>query len=153
MLARQTLETALPNADERLLAILEPYAADIAALRGRLTASLRVAVENEIQKQLPNGPIRIDIVAAALGASSRSLSRRLSEEGATFSDILDDLRRTLALQYLADPTLTVDRTAALIGYGDVGAFTHAFRRWTGYSPSQLRADPALLAQFIDQKEL
>lgn len=153
MFARQTLDTALPNADERLLAILEPYAADIAALRGRLTASLRVAVENEMQKQLPNGPIRIDIVAAALGASSRSLSRRLSEEGATFSDILDDLRRTLALQYLADPALTVDRTAALIGYGDVGAFTHAFRRWTGYSPSQMRTDPALLAQFIDQKEL
>ena len=139
-------------ADERLLEILQPYCDQMAALRTGPTASLRMTVENEIQKLLPDGQARIETIANAVGVSTRSLGRRLSEEGTSFSEVLDDLRRMLSLQYLAEPGLSIEQITHLLGYGDTGSFSHAFRRWTGSSPSQVRGDPLLLARFKDDLE-
>jgi len=150
--SRDTVETGVVYADERLLEILTAYCDREAALRGDPSTSFRVAVENEIQKLLPNGQARIGAIANAVGVSSRSLARRLAEEGTTFSEVLDDMRRTLSLQYLAEPNLSVDRITAMLGYGDAGSFSHAFRRWTGASPSQARGDPAFLAKFLDEEK-
>ena len=141
--SKETLDLPVVDADARLLEILRPYCDRVAALRGDQLASLRVTVENEILKLMPRGEAKIDAVANALGASSRSLARRLAEEGTTFSDVLDDLRRALSLQYIAEPNLSADHIAALLGYGDTGSFSHAFRRWTGASLSQARADPSI----------
>jgi AraC-like DNA-binding protein len=68
----------------------------------------------------------------------RTMSRRLEAEAMTFSGILDGLRMDLARRYLAEPSLTVSQIAWLLGFQEVSAFTHAFRRWTGYSPAQAR---------------
>ena len=111
-----------------------------------------MTVENEIQKLLPDGQARIETIANAVGVSTRSLGRRLSEEGTSFSEVLDDLRRMLSLQYLAEPGLSIEQITHLLGYGDTGSFSHAFRRWTGSSPSQVRGDPLLLARFRDDLE-
>ena len=151
-ISSESLDLRVAYADDRLLELLEPYGDRIVAARGHPCESLRAAVENIIQKLLPDGQARLDAIAAALGTSSRSLSRRLAEEGVSFSEVLDDLRRTLSLQYLADPDLSVDRAANLLGYGDVGAFTHAFRRWTGHTPSQARGDPQMLAHLNNAPE-
>jgi AraC-like DNA-binding protein len=50
-----------------------------------------------------------------------------------------DYRADLALRYLREPSLTISQIAWLLGFEDVSAFTHAFRRWTGMSPSRVRA--------------
>ena len=57
-------------------------------------------VENEIQRLLPHGQARSDKVARALGLSVRTLSRRLAEEETSFAEVVDQLRRSLALQYI-----------------------------------------------------
>jgi AraC-like DNA-binding protein len=150
--SRDTLETGVVYADERLLEILMAYCEREAALRGDPSTSFRVAVENEIQKLLPYGQAKIDAIANAVGVSSRSLARRLAEEGTTFSEVLDEIRRTLSLQYLAAPNLSVDQITAMLSYRDAGSFSHAFRRWTGVSPSQVRGDPAFLAKLLDDEE-
>ena len=150
--SKETLETGVVYADDRLLEILLKYCDREAASRGDATASFRIAVENEVQKLLPSGEARIDAIANAVGVSSRSLARRLAEEGTTFSEVLDDIRRALSLQYLAEPKLSVDQITSLLGYGDAGSFSHAFRRWTGTSPSQARGDPSILAKLLDSKE-
>ena len=77
-------------------------------------------------------------VARSLGISQRTLARRLSDEGLAFSVILQDLKRDLAVRYLDDPNLHISKIAWLLGYQEVGAFTHAFKRWTGKTPSQMR---------------
>ncbi|RBP03467.1 AraC family transcriptional regulator [Roseiarcus fermentans] len=150
--SNETLDIPVAAADERLLGILKPYCDRVAAQRGDRIASLRLTVENEILKLLPRGEARIDAIANALGASSRSLARRLAEEGTTFSDVLDDLRRALALQYVAEPNLSADQIAALLGYGDAGSLSHAFRRWTGASPSQVRGDPLIRSKVLAGRE-
>ena len=74
-----------------------------------------------------------------LGMSSRTLSRKLGEEGASFAEILDQLRAALAKHYLDDEALPVSEIAWLLGYREVSSLTHAFKRWTGRTPRQFRS--------------
>ena len=70
--------------------------------------------------------------------SQRSLTRHLADEGKTFAEILEQLQRRLASRYLADERMSVQQTAWLLGYSEVGAFNHAYKRWTGTTPSRTR---------------
>ena len=76
-------------------------------------------------------------IAAEFGMSERTFARRLAEEGTTFSQLLDRLRLELARRYLLNDGLAISKVAWLLGYQEVGAFSHAFRRWTGQSPSEV----------------
>ena len=69
--------------------------------------------------------------------SSRTLARHLAELGFTYKGLLDDVRHELALSYLND-RIGVKQVTYLLGYSEVAAFSHAFRRWTGSSPGQFR---------------
>jgi AraC-like DNA-binding protein len=110
-----------------------------AEARNTAKGSLRYAVENQVQKRLPHGKAQASLVAKALALSERTLSRRLANEGATYAQVVDELRRSLALQYLKDPGLTLSQIAWLLGYEGSTSFNHAFRRWTGSSPSEARS--------------
>ena len=71
--------------------------------------------------------------------SSRTLSRKLAEEGTSFAEILDQLRAALAERYLHDESLPVSEIAWLLGYREVSSLTHAFKRWTGTTPQRFRS--------------
>jgi AraC-like DNA-binding protein len=76
--------------------------------------------------------------ARQLGMSSRTLSRRLTEEGTSFHVILDEVRRDFALRYLSQERLSVSEVAYLTGFRSVSAFYRAYRRWTGTLPGSAR---------------
>jgi AraC-like DNA-binding protein len=123
------------NADSYLNRLLLMYCEEAVARRSRRRESVRSSVENTLAPVLPHGGARAGRVARRLGVSQRTLARRLAAEGLTFSGVLSDLRRDLALRYLAEKELTVSQIAWLLGYQGVGAFSHAFKRWTGRAPS------------------
>ena len=77
-------------------------------------------------------------VSSQLGMSSRTLKRRLLEQGTTFTQLLDHARRRDAVRLLEDPRLDVARVAEALGYDDPPSFTRAFRRWTGDTPTTAR---------------
>src|SRR5262249_54022453 len=99
-------------------------------------------VENAIAALLPHGKARLDEVARRLGMSPRTLTRRLAAEGVTFAGLLDRLRLDLARRHLREPDLSISQIAWLLGYQEASAFTHAFKRWTGKTPRQARAQAA-----------
>ena len=117
------------------------------AAKERRTASdtLRAAVEKEAEKLLPHGKAQKRTVAKALGMSVRTFARRLDVEGTTYEEVVDELRRTLALQYLKEPGMSLSQISWLLGYQGTSSFNHAFRRWTGRSPSMARTAKALPA--------
>ena len=78
-------------------------------------------------------------VARALSLSERTLKRRLSDEGATYSGLLEEERKDLAMLLLRNKARTVSEVAYALGYSDAANFTRAFRRWTGESPAAFRA--------------
>ncbi|HEY1865321.1 MAG TPA: helix-turn-helix transcriptional regulator [Roseiarcus sp.] len=106
--------------------------------RGTTSGTLRSAVETEVEKLLPHGKAKEQTVAKNLAISVRSMSRRLAEEGTGYDEIVDQMRRSLALQYLKEPDMSLSQIAWLLGYGGPTSFNRAFRRWTGRSPSAAR---------------
>jgi AraC-like DNA-binding protein len=125
------------RADRYLNKLLIGYCEDILARRSARSGVLQADVENAIAALLPHGQARLENVAQRLGVSPRTLRRKLAEEGVTFARLLEDLRIALAKHYLVEQDLPISRIAWLLGYTEVSAFSHAFRRWTGRTP---RAD-------------
>jgi AraC-like DNA-binding protein len=130
-----TVKSADPYLNEYLVANFEQALAH----RRRSRGGFRAAVENAIVPLLPHGRVSASQIAARLGSSRRTSARRLSLEGVTFTEVLQHLRRDLAEQYLSDPDLAISRIAWLLGYQEISAFTHAFKRWFGKSPMEARA--------------
>ena len=129
----------LPHVDPYLNNLLLKYCeAALTDRRGNIS-QLRTRVENAISSLLPHGRAVVDDVARSLGMSKRTLARRLLDEGLTFTEVLQQLRRDLAVRYLDDPKLHISKIAWLLGFNEVSAFTHAYKRWTGKTPSQMRA--------------
>ena len=131
-------ELALPNADPYLNKLLVKYCEEALAC-GRTQGSFRASVENTIVPLLPHGKIRAGDIARRLGVSQRTFARRLAAEGLTFTSLLESLRFDLANRYLAEESLPISELAWLLGYQEVGAFSHAFKRWTGKTPREARA--------------
>jgi AraC-like DNA-binding protein len=134
-----TVTSADPHLNEVLVANCE----QALSRRPRKRGAFRPAVENAIAPLLPHGKARASEIAARLGLSQRTSARRLALEGVTFSEVLESLRGDLARQYLSDPDLSISRIAWLLGYKEVSAFTHAFKRWTGKTPREARSGPPL----------
>jgi AraC-like DNA-binding protein len=110
------------------------------AAKERKTAAgtLRAAVESEVEKLLPHGKATAQTVAKALAMSVRTLPRRLAAEGTTYAELVDQLRRSLGLQYFKDPGMSLSQITWLLGYEGSTSLNHAFRRWTGHSPTAAR---------------
>jgi AraC-like DNA-binding protein len=126
------------NADPYLNKWLIKYFEEARSHREAGRGQVRIAVENAIAPLLPHGKARADEIACQLGVSPRTLARRLSSEGQTFSGILEKLRADLAKRYLRDEDLAISKIAWLLGYQEGSAFTHAFKRWTGKAPREAR---------------
>ncbi|HET8735254.1 MAG TPA: AraC family transcriptional regulator [Pricia sp.] len=79
--------------------------------------------------------LSIDHVAANFNLSSRNLQRKLKEEGSSFKEIVDEVRKELAMHYLKDKNNQIKDVAYSLGYNESSAFVRAFKRWTGTTPS------------------
>jgi len=91
-----------------------------------------------VARELPQGDPGAARAASLLRMSQRTLCRRLEQEGTTFRELLDDLRRQLAMEYLARRDLSVSEVAFLLGFSQAAAFHRAFKRWTGRTPLEHR---------------
>ncbi|PKG00578.1 AraC family transcriptional regulator [Alcanivorax sp. 97CO-6] len=80
----------------------------------------------------------VEEVAGELHMSSRTLKRKLQQLGTSYQEVLDGLRKGLAVEYLTQSEKTVDEIAMTLGYSDASNFARAFRRWTARSPSDYR---------------
>src|SRR5262249_55479205 len=127
----------LIHADPYLNDLLLKYCEAALARRGDIS-QLRTRVENAISSGLPDGRVLVEDVARRLGMSERTLARKLSDERLNFTEILQQLRRDLAVRYPDDRKLHVSKIAWLLGFHEVSAFTHAYKRWTGKTPRQMR---------------
>jgi AraC-like DNA-binding protein len=137
VLPERIMDLPVASGDSHLLRILTVHADELLAQRRSVTG-LQSMVTDQLISLLPSGESRAAAVAQRLNMSTRSLTRHLEEEGTTFGEILERLRRRLASRYLAHDRMSIKQIAWLLGYSEVGAFSHAYRRWTGTSPGRAR---------------
>ncbi|MGZ7078930.1 MAG: AraC family transcriptional regulator ligand-binding domain-containing protein [Thermoanaerobaculia bacterium] len=116
--------------------VLEIVKARAETLRQRVESanSTRGRVEMLLTSGLHTGDMSIDAVAGTMGMGRHTLFRKLRSEGVTFKQVLNEVRRELATQYLSERKLAVNETAYLLGFSDPAAFSRAYKRWTGHSP-------------------
>jgi AraC-like DNA-binding protein len=125
------------SADPQLCAVIERHAE---ALLERLPSSGSVTdrARAALVEGLRSGRTEVAAVADGLRMSARTLQRRLSAEGTSYVELLDGVRRELALRYVADRTLSLSEVAFLVGFADQTTFHRAFVRWTGRTPGGFR---------------
>jgi AraC-like DNA-binding protein len=95
-------------------------------------------VEKLIAEMLPRKPVSTATVAARLGISAPTLYRRLKAEGASFAELIDEVRRKLALHYIGEEEMPPTEASWRLGFSEPSSFTRSFKRWTGASPSAYR---------------
>lgn len=123
--------------DPGLYAYLDRHALALSTMLAE-RSTLAERVRQLLAPMLRGGEPSQGEIARKLGLSERTLQRRLREEGRSFADVLDGVRRELAARYLADPQLAIYEVAFLLGYSDPSSFHRAFRRWTGEGPQEFR---------------
>ena len=121
------------QANPYALALFSEKATELKSeLEGRI--DLRGKIEAELLPILHLGTTDIDAVASKLGMSRSTLYRHLKDEGFTFAEIHDDLRRRVAMDHLSARKVSIKETAYLVGFSEASSFNRAFKRWTGASP-------------------
>lgn len=105
------------------------------------TRSLLDRLSETIETELARGTPQIEEVAKSLGVSVRTLQRRLAEQNSSFLREIERVRELAARQYVKQDTLNFGEIAARLGYADTSAFNRAFKRWTGRTPTEFRANP------------
>jgi AraC-like DNA-binding protein len=135
-----TLELPVVGDDPFLNELILKMCDEAMANRMANTSRFRTIVENNIAPLLPHAEASIGTVAKRLGLSERTFARKLAAEGLSFSEVLDQMRRELAMRYLEDD-LQASQIAWLLGFHHPSSFSHACRRWTGKSPLEFRRAP------------
>ena len=132
------LERPFLTHNEELLAMVAPQLeVELAEHLARRT--FRDRVKATLKKALAGQRPELRMVARELGLSTRTLQRRLTDEQATFQQLVTEARRELAHHYLQHSTLELNETAYLLGFEDANSFFRAFQQWEGSSPGEWRA--------------
>ena len=136
-LAAADLDAELPTANAELARVNERVVVEYLQRFDRGNLSLRV--RTELLRQLPSGRASETGIAAALALTPRTMQRRLRAEQTTYSQLVDEVRRELAAEYVRESDLSISEITYLLGFSEPSNFSRAFKRWTGRPPSDWRA--------------
>ncbi|MDO8650651.1 MAG: AraC family transcriptional regulator [Undibacterium sp.] len=110
----------------------------------QLLAELKMSsgIVGQVFRMLMEQPGRfpsIEIIATQLNLTSRTLRRKLTTQDSSYQTILTDVRKQLAIDYLRKTRMSIEDIASSLGFSDSANFRHAFKKWTGKTPSDFRA--------------
>jgi AraC-like DNA-binding protein len=91
---------------------------------------------------LANGTVTEAMVAEELHTTPRNMHRKLQKENTSFKQLLTEVRKDLAKQYIQDRSKTLTEISFMLGFSEVSSFSRAFKGWTGKPPSEARQDVA-----------
>jgi AraC-like DNA-binding protein len=130
------LELRITGADPLLRTMLEER---ISQLKGAQGCEFPDDIRRLLRMRLTSNRCSADAIAELLAIHRRTLSRRLKDGGAGYRDISNEIRFELARQLLRDTEVPLGQIAAALDYSEASAFTRAFRRWSGETPTAWRA--------------
>jgi len=132
----QELNAALPMASPELARVNDQIVIDY--LKRYDKDNIVSQVRASIIECLPSGAPGQESIASAMNTSPRSLQRKLSEEGVSYKQLLEDVRKDLAQQYLKESGRSIGEVTFLLGFTEPSNFARSFKRWTGITPHEYR---------------
>ncbi len=97
--------------------------------------SVRKLIHQYMNAEIP----LVDDVASELAMSSRSLQSKLKDEGTTYQQLVNEVRKEVSMKQLKNKKLNITEIAFLIGFTDISVFSRNFKKWTGLSPTKFQA--------------
>lgn len=137
------LDAPNPSADPAMARYARQF---IESLPSARESGMALEVRRAVYLMLPTGRATIECVAQGLGLSVRSMQRQLDEAGASFTSLLNEVRRELAPRYMDNPKYSLQRVSELLGYSTPGSFTRWFVAQFGQIPSAWREAHAAQAR-------
>lgn len=136
ILPLEAMDRPLPSSNRQMAALHDQVVAGaLARLEGD---DIVTRVKALVIEHLPSGSVSEDKTAAALNMSTRTLQRRLRENGQSFGQLSESVRQELAMKYILDRGISLGEISYLLGFSEPSSFSRAFRRWTGRTPRQMR---------------
>jgi AraC-like DNA-binding protein len=135
--AQDAWRLPLRRRDPVLRQVLESQA-DAMLARMPARAGLALEVQRALSACIVGGDTRIATLARGLAMSGRTLQRRLTAEGASYHELLDEVRKEAAGRHISEPTLAIGDVAYLLGCSEPAPFHRAFKRWYGMTPDVFR---------------
>jgi AraC-like DNA-binding protein len=131
------LSLPIEKADASLCALLDRHAEELLAKfppRDSLVDQVRSIIASEFR----GGDPSLEHVADQLRMTPRTLQRKLQELGTSHNELLEQMRRQLAMRYLREREMAICEVAYLLGFSESSSFHRAFKRWTGLTPKEFR---------------
>jgi AraC-like DNA-binding protein len=136
----QVLSEPMPQSDPKLMAMTQTCLKRLASEKDKC-ASIIDRVKALIRAKLPEGYPALEDVAESLRITPSAIQRKLNGEGLIYKELVELVRRELAIAYMRQRHLPFSEIALLLGYSELSAFSRAVHRWTGRSPRAYRARP------------
>ncbi len=130
------LDQALPQANPITAQMCEEQCRRLLAER-RARGGLAGRVRDRLLREPGHMPDMAQ-VAAEMHITTRTLRRKLIDEGTSFRALVDEVRETLSEELLRTARLSIEDIAERLGYAEASSFIHAFKRWKGVPPSAYR---------------
>jgi AraC-like DNA-binding protein len=142
---RRLLDLKIKQSNPYLLSVLTNYAEKllkrVQSKKAKSKPEVKDKVSHYIRKHLADDvELDVNVVAAALNMSRHTLYRKLKKEDVSFQSLVEEERRKAAIRHLQDENISIGEVAFLLGFSELSAFSRAFKRWTGESPAQYRAN-------------
>lgn len=137
LLKSENLNIKMPTADPRLLQLLRKCLKQVGFQPNR-PQSIYDQLRDYLLKSFSDASLTLDHASEAISMPPWTVQRRLGEMGLSYKDVVETTRQELALSYLNQRHLQLTEIAFLLGFSELSAFTRAFKRWMGVSPSQYR---------------
>ncbi|MES2517574.1 MAG: AraC family transcriptional regulator [Bacteroidota bacterium] len=134
---RKYLDLPILNANPSLFSLFEIHANSILNSL-KPTESLKERIKKEILQELKGEEPTLSNIAKNLGIGIRSIQLKLKDEGVTFQQLLDEIRKNLATKHLREAQLSTTDIAYLLGYSEPSVFFRSFKKWTGQTPTVYR---------------
>lgn len=134
---RKVLDYPVVSSDSGLLEALLFFLEDKLKIRSEeedVLAKTRHLIANSLSRGVPDQKW----IASQLGMSVRTLQRKIVDRGMVFSDLVDEVCRSIAMDYVLHSEYELTDISLMLGFGELSSFSRAFKRWYGSSPQQFR---------------
>jgi AraC-like DNA-binding protein len=135
LMTEADLATTLPEADPQMALEIARF---IEANAQPMNATATELVTGHIRRLLPTGDCNVDRVAQLIGVDRRTIHRRLSAEGASFTELVDTIRREIVIRQLIHTDRPLSEVATLVGFSSLSTFSRWFRQAFAVQPSEYR---------------
>ena len=134
---QDSLSQRIERAEGRLLSVIVDHL-DQSVVNDRTKSSVTEQVRRKVARLIGDGDFSIDDVADSMNMTRRTLQRRLKDEDCVFSELVDQTKRSIAIDYVEKSNLPLSEITQILGYAHVSTFCRTFKRWTGKTPQMAR---------------